>query len=106
MVDDDFIYILCEFCKSRQLSDSKNTFTEDCISKMVLVNKLCREQLQNSQWSSQNGGPFEFNLRDLFRWVEGAEKVNLTTILNMYSIQYIIPLSLAGILDSVLIWSI
>ncbi|KAL3086989.1 hypothetical protein niasHT_025513 [Heterodera trifolii] len=89
MTDDDFIYILCEFCKARQAqtdnqmigstgeecrhpswSSASSLFTDDRLAKMVLVNKLCRERVQPMQ--HQCGGPFEFNLRDLFRWVEAV----------------------------------
>uniref|UniRef100_A0A183BMN5 Midasin n=1 Tax=Globodera pallida TaxID=36090 RepID=A0A183BMN5_GLOPA len=84
MTDDDFIHILCEFCKAQQqqmagLMDnidddgslSSPLFTEDRLAKMVLVNKLCRERVRELH---QCGGPFEFNLRDLFRWVEAVDR--------------------------------
>ena len=77
MIDDDFIYILCEFCKANNKENQSELFTEELISKMVLVNKLCRERIQkDTAWALQNGGPFEFNLRDLFRWVEAISKVS------------------------------
>lgn len=76
MTDNDFIYILCEFCKTKNNENQSELFTEELISKMVLVNKLCRELIHNdTAWALHNGGPFEFNLRDLFRWVEAISKV-------------------------------
>lgn len=91
MTDDDFIYILCEFCKNYarkngNISNDKFViFTEELISKMVLVNKLCREHAQNNMsWALQNGGPFEFNLRDLFRWVQAIDEVCHSVILLQY----------------------
>lgn len=78
MTEDDFIYILCEFCKTHQMAEIKNSeFIEELISKMILVNKNFREYVQsNTGWAIQNGGPFEFNLRDLFRWVQAVENVS------------------------------
>uniref|UniRef100_A0A914HG94 Midasin n=1 Tax=Globodera rostochiensis TaxID=31243 RepID=A0A914HG94_GLORO len=87
MTDDDFIHILCAFCKAQQqqqqqmadlmdnIDDDGNLssplFTEDRLAKMVLVNKLCRERVRELHHC---GGPFEFNLRDLFRWVEAVDR--------------------------------
>jgi hypothetical protein len=87
MTDADFIFILCEFCEAYNANNNSDDdgnettaiplqFGPELISKLVLVNKLCRERIQrNSSLALQNGGPFEFNLRDLFRWVEAIRKV-------------------------------
>lgn len=59
--DEDFTFVL-------QKSYS-NILSVDIITKMVSINKAVRE------CCIKEGGPFEFNLRDLMRWANAIEKV-------------------------------
>lgn len=47
------------------------TLGEDLIRKMIIVN----ENLARDAEIQRDGGPFEFNLRDLIRWAELSVKV-------------------------------
>jgi midasin (ATPase involved in ribosome maturation) len=71
MTDEDFIFILSQ-CYGKA---SPNRPDNQLIAQMVFANKLCREQLQGTRWGLQSGGPFEFNLRDLTRWMNAIIKV-------------------------------
>jgi hypothetical protein len=61
MTDDDFIFILTEYSKT---IPNENAFLSNkLIANIVLINKLLHE-LKSIQTK------FEFNLRDLFRFLE------------------------------------
>lgn len=62
-LDEDFVFVLRK--------SHSNHLSMDLITKMVLINKSVRE------CCIKEGGPFEFNLRDLLRWADAIEKVYL-----------------------------
>uniref|UniRef100_A0A915P399 Midasin n=2 Tax=Meloidogyne TaxID=189290 RepID=A0A915P399_9BILA len=62
MTDDDFIFILTEYSKT--VPNGNLYLSDELIAKIILINKLFKETntfMKNS---------FEFNLRDLFRFLE------------------------------------
>lgn len=61
MTDEDFVFVLEKALRG--------SFGKDTIHNMVEVNK----RVATSQ--IREGGPFEFNLRDLLRWSEAAARV-------------------------------
>lgn len=61
MSDDDFFYVL------RKVYGEK--LSDEILSNMVLVNRKIL------QITVKDGGPFEFNLRDLLRWACAILKV-------------------------------
>lgn len=60
MTDEDFVYVL---------KNALRSFDDATIRRMVEVNKRV------AACNIRDGGPFEFNLRDLFRWSEATAKV-------------------------------
>lgn len=73
MSSEDFKFILC------QLHGEKLPL--DLIHKMIMVNKRV------AALGLINGGPFEFNMRDLLRWANAIEQVFITYLilfLNMF----------------------
>ena len=71
MTDDDFIFILTEYSKT--ITDGNLYLSDELIANIVLINKLFQEL--NSNGSVQTG--FEFNLRDLFRFLEAIVLVSI-----------------------------
>lgn len=61
MLDDDFFYVLKKIYSDK--------FSDIIISNMILVNRKILEL------KIKDGGPFEFNLRDLLRWFHASMKV-------------------------------
>lgn len=69
MTDMDYIYILN--VRYGQITDE---ITSELIARLVLVNTLCKQQL-NKNTTSYVHHQFELNLRDLNRWLEGIALV-------------------------------
>jgi len=68
MTDDDFIFILTEYSKA--VPNGNLYLSNELIAKIILINKLFKETntfMKNS---------FEFNLRDLFRFLEAIVLVS------------------------------
>lgn len=65
MLDDDFFYVL-----KKTYGDK---LSNKIISNMILINRKIL------QLTIRDGGPFEFNLRDLLRWSYASLKVFFKT---------------------------
>lgn len=70
MTDMDYIYILN--ARYGQITDE---ITSELIARLVLVNTLCKQQLNKNTTSNVHHQAFELNLRDLNRWLEGIALV-------------------------------
>uniref|UniRef100_A0A1I8BCW0 NR LBD domain-containing protein n=1 Tax=Meloidogyne hapla TaxID=6305 RepID=A0A1I8BCW0_MELHA len=64
MTDDDFIFILTEYSKT--IPDGNSYLSDELIAQIVLINKL----FQETDTCIAVKSSIEFNLRDLFRFLE------------------------------------
>lgn len=80
MTDNDFIFILTEYSKT--IANGNLYLSEELISKIILINKLFKET------NNVINSGCEFNLRDLFRFLEATVMVGLK--LEIYDFYFLI----------------